>query len=86
MAEAGYPQISGEAWFALVVPAGAPSDILTLLYRGIVKTLASSDVREKRDTLGFEVATLTPDASICLFRSEGAKWSKVIRDAGVKAQ
>jgi len=86
MAEAGYPQISGEAWFAFVVPAGTPSDIVTLLYREIVKTLASSDVRQKLDTLGFEVAALTPDASIALFRSEGAKWSKVIRDAGLKAE
>ena len=58
--------------------------------RGVCPLLQVYDmptsVRFYRDTLGFEVAALTPDASIALFRSEGAKWSKVIRDAGLKAE
>lgn len=86
MAEAGYPQIDGEGWFAFIAPAGTPPEITGLLHREIVKALASPDVREKLDALGFEAVGLTPEASAALFRSESAKWTKVIRDAGIKAQ
>jgi hypothetical protein len=41
---------------------------------------------EKMVTLGFEVVGNTPDEAAALFRTEGVKWAKVIREAGIKAQ
>jgi tripartite-type tricarboxylate transporter receptor subunit TctC len=40
MTEAGYPDIEGEAWFAVIVPAGTPREIITLLHREIVAIIA----------------------------------------------
>src|SRR5262245_41211751 len=40
MAEAGYPGIEGEAWFAVIVPAGTPKEVVALLHREIVKAIA----------------------------------------------
>ena len=85
MAEAGYPEIEGEGWFAFIVPAGTPKEIIALLHREIVKIIALPDVKEKMATLGFEAVGNTPDEASALFKTESAKWAKVIREAGIKA-
>ncbi|WP_375778660.1 tripartite tricarboxylate transporter substrate-binding protein [Bradyrhizobium sp. ma5] len=84
-AEAGYPEIQGEGWFAFVVPARTPKEIVTLLNREINRAMAQPDIKEKVVALGFTVVGTTPEDSATLFRSEGARWSKVIREAGIKA-
>jgi tripartite-type tricarboxylate transporter receptor subunit TctC len=86
MAEAGYPDIEGEGWFAAVVPARTPKEIITLLYREIVKIVALPDMKERMATLGFEPVGTTPEECATHFRTESAKWTKVIREAGIKAE
>jgi tripartite-type tricarboxylate transporter receptor subunit TctC len=86
MAEAGYPEVEGEGWFAFIVPAGTSKEITTLLHREIVKIIALPDIKEKLAALGFEAVGNTPDESAALFRTERAKWAKVIGEAGIKAQ
>jgi tripartite-type tricarboxylate transporter receptor subunit TctC len=84
MAEAGYPDIDGEGWFAFMAPAGAPAEITTLLQRQIVKIIALPDVIDRMAALGFEPVGSTPEEAAALFKSESAKWAKVIREAGIK--
>jgi tripartite-type tricarboxylate transporter receptor subunit TctC len=43
------------------------------------------DVKERLDTLGFEPVANTPDECAEFFRAEMAKWSKVIKAAGIRA-
>jgi tripartite-type tricarboxylate transporter receptor subunit TctC len=86
MGEAGYPGIEGEAWFAVIVPAGTPKDIIRLLHREIVRLIALPDFKEKLAALGFEPIGSTPEECAALFKAEIAKWGKVIRAAGIKAQ
>ena len=85
MTEAGYPDIVGEGWFAFIVPAGTPKEITTLLNREIVRILALPEIKEKMATLGFDAVGNTSDEAAVLFRTEGVKWAKVIRGAGIKA-
>jgi tripartite-type tricarboxylate transporter receptor subunit TctC len=84
MAEAGYPAISGETWFGVVVPAGTPKEIIALLNREIVKALAQPDVKERVTTLGFEPVGGTPEELAAQLKADAVKWGKVIRDAGIK--
>jgi tripartite-type tricarboxylate transporter receptor subunit TctC len=86
MAEVGYPDIEGESWFAVVVPAGAPKEIIALLHREIVKAVALADMKERLATLGYGAVASTPDQCAALFRSEIARWGKVIRAAGIKGE
>jgi tripartite-type tricarboxylate transporter receptor subunit TctC len=60
MAEAGYPEITGETWFGVVVPAATPKEITALLHREIVKALALPDMKERVTALGFEPVGSTP--------------------------
>jgi tripartite-type tricarboxylate transporter receptor subunit TctC len=85
MAEAGYPEIEGEGWFAFVVPAGTPREIITLLHREIVAIIAIPEIKERTAALGFESVGNTPAQCATMFRAESVKWTEVIRGAGIKA-
>jgi tripartite-type tricarboxylate transporter receptor subunit TctC len=86
MAEAGYPDIEGEAWFAVIVPARTPKEIIALLHGEIVKIIALPDMKERMATLGFVPVGSSPEVCAAQLRTEAAKWAKVIREAGIKAQ
>lgn len=84
MAEAGYPEVVGDTWFGVVVPAGTPRDIVAWLNREIVKALAIPSVKERVVALGFEPVGSTPEAFAAQIKADGAKWAKVIRGANLK--
>jgi tripartite-type tricarboxylate transporter receptor subunit TctC len=86
MAEAGYPEVEGESWFAVVVPAGTPKEIIALLQREIARAIALRDMKERLAALGYEPVASTPEECAATFRTEIAKWGKVIGEAGIKAQ
>jgi tripartite-type tricarboxylate transporter receptor subunit TctC len=86
MAEAGYADIEGENWFAFVMPAGTPRDIVVLLHREIVKLIALSDVKDKLAALGFEPVGNSPDEFAAQIKRELPKWAKVVKAANIKAE
>jgi len=61
MTEAGYPELAGDNWMGVLVPAGTPKDIVTLLHREIIKTIALPDMKERLATLGYDPVASTPD-------------------------
>jgi tripartite-type tricarboxylate transporter receptor subunit TctC len=86
MAEAGFPEIEGESWFTVVVPAGTPKEIITRLQQEIAKAVATPDMKERLAVLGYEPVASTPEECEAKFKREIAKWTKVIREAGIKAE
>ena len=86
MAEAGHNNVDGEGWFGVVVPAATPKDIVATLYRALAQVMDSPAVRARLPALGFEPVMSTPEASAARLRSEGDKWARVIRTAGIKAE
>jgi tripartite-type tricarboxylate transporter receptor subunit TctC len=86
MAEAGYPDIEGENWFAFVVPTGTPKEIVALLHREIAKIVMLPDVKERLVALGFEAVASTPEEFGAQIKRELVKWEKVVREANIKAE
>ena len=86
MAEAGYPEIKGESWFAVVVPARTANNIIALLNHEIVGAIALPDMKERLATLGYAPVGNTPGECAAQFRADMAQWGNVIRAAGIKAQ
>jgi tripartite-type tricarboxylate transporter receptor subunit TctC len=86
MAEAGFPEVEGATWTAVVVPAGTPKDIVAKLHDMIVAGLAQGDVKEKLAAMAFVPIGNSPEECEAFFKSEMAKWGKVIQDAGLKAE
>jgi tripartite-type tricarboxylate transporter receptor subunit TctC len=86
MAEVGYTDIEGENWQAVLVPAGTPKEVITLLNQEVIKIVMLPDIKERMAALGFEPVANTPDESAFQIRTEIAKWAKIIRAANIKAK
>jgi len=72
------------AWAGLFAPARTPADIVARLNQEVAKALKSSDVRESAAGFGFELYGNTPKEFAEAIKSDLARVSKVIRDAGIK--
>ena len=86
MAEAGYPEIEGDGWVGILVPAGTPAEIIAILYRESAKILAQPDMKERLAALGYDVVASTPKEFAARIAAEIEMWAKVIRAANIKPQ
>ena len=85
-AEAGLPGVEAIVWNGIFAPAGTPQPVLQILHREIVKAYNAPDVKKQVLDTGSEVIADTPEEFAAFVRSEGAKWTKVIRDANIKPE
>lgn len=85
IAEAGVPGYEMEAWYALLVPAATPKDVVRQLNTAVAKALASPRISEKLSGLGMTAVGNTPEEAAAYIRNEAAKWAKVARTANIKA-
>ena len=86
IAEAGVNGADVLIWYGVVVPAATPRDVIARLNREIVKLMNLPDVREKFAQQSVDPATDTPEQFAQMIRDEVARWSKVIRAAGIKVE
>jgi tripartite-type tricarboxylate transporter receptor subunit TctC len=85
VAESGLPGFEVSAWFGILVPAGTPGPILTKLNAEIVNIFKEPKIRERLAADDFEPVTSTPEQFASHIRAETAKWAKLIRMVGIRA-
>jgi tripartite-type tricarboxylate transporter receptor subunit TctC len=85
IAEAGVPGYELLTWFALDAPAATPRPVIMRLNAEIVKAVNDPDVRKRFLDLATDPASSTPEELGAFTRSEIAKWTKLIKQAGIKA-
>jgi len=73
-------------WAGLFAPAGTPAEIIALLNREVARALKAPDVREAAAGFGFELYGNTPEEFAQAIKSDLARVSKVIRDAGIRPE
>ena len=83
LTESGLPGYEVFSWYGICAPARTPQKVLTTLSAALVKGMNATETRERFATIGAEVLTDTPAGFRKLIQSEMAKWSKVIKDAGL---
>ena len=86
VAETGVPGYAGGTWYGILAPAGTPADIVSRVSADTRKALALADIKAAFAAQGIEPAGDTPEKFAGFMREEFAKWGKVIREAGIKAQ
>ncbi|HEX2830865.1 MAG TPA: tripartite tricarboxylate transporter substrate binding protein [Burkholderiales bacterium] len=84
-AEAGLKGFEVSAWYSLVAPAGTPRPIVDRLREELVKALGQKDVLDRLTADGAEPVGNTPEAFGEFMRSESAKWARVVKLSGMKA-
>ena len=83
--EQGYPDFEVASWIGVNAPGKTPRPIINRLYEGIARMMAAPDMKAYLLGQGAEPALLDPDEYNAYFKSEIAKWGKVIKDANIKA-
>jgi tripartite-type tricarboxylate transporter receptor subunit TctC len=81
--EAGLPGFVLDNWWGLLIPKGAPKNIVDKVNAGIVKALKQPDVIARYTALGIESVSSTPQEFTDIIKSDQAKYVRVIKDAGI---
>jgi tripartite-type tricarboxylate transporter receptor subunit TctC len=84
MSESGGPAMQVELWNGFLAPAGTPSAIVKRLSDEINKIAKSSDLPQVLATQGTSPKTSTPEEFAQYIKSEQAKFSKLVKESGIK--
>lgn len=85
MQESGFPGWETGPWFGVFVRAGAPQPAIARLQAEIAKALALPEIGARLAAQGADPAGNSPEAFAAFIRAESARWGKVVRDAGIRA-
>jgi tripartite-type tricarboxylate transporter receptor subunit TctC len=85
VAEAGVPGFEAVSWQGVVVPAGTPPAIVKRLHAEVAKALQAPDVLQRLTAEGTTAGGIAPEVFAAYIKSEIAKWAKVVKIAGAKA-
>ena len=84
--ESGVRGYEAAGWNAMLAPRATPRDIVAKVNAAVADSLKTSKVKEILATSGADAAGGTPEDFGRFLQSEIAKWSKVIRAAGIKGE
>ncbi len=85
-AEAGLPAMETYTWFGLAGPQGIPGAVVARLNSEVARVLAVKEVSEVLIKQGLEGGASSPEQFSKFIVSETAKWSKIIKTAGIKLE
>ena len=72
-------------WYGLLLPAGAPKEIVDRLHKEIARAIANPKIAQLYTNLGTQPISNTPEEFLAFIKAEKEKWGKVIKTANIKA-
>jgi tripartite-type tricarboxylate transporter receptor subunit TctC len=86
VSEAGLPGYEAVGWFGVLAPAATPKPLVDKLSFDVNRVLADSDVRARMQGLGADPGGNSPEEFRRFIRDDQAKWSKLMKEAGIKSE
>jgi tripartite-type tricarboxylate transporter receptor subunit TctC len=86
MDESGLKGFEIIGFFGVMAPAGTPREIVARLNAELAKAMSRPDVRKQYAAQALEPGTLTAEQYAAFIKDQGAKFGKVIREAGITAK
>ncbi len=86
VAEAGVPGYQMNTWYGFFGPSALPKDLVTHLHGDITRAVARPDVRERMIKDGAAADDMPLEQFAAFIRADSARWAKVIREAGIRAE
>ena len=84
--ESGYPGFEMTSWYGSCAPAKTPKPVLARVEAALLKTLSAPDMRKRFFDQGVELRTTAGPEFDAFYKSEVARWSKVVQKAGIKPE
>jgi tripartite-type tricarboxylate transporter receptor subunit TctC len=85
-AESGVPGYEHEPWNGMFGPARLPKSVLAKVNATVARILQQPEVKKVFERDGADVVGNTPEEFGAIIRAEIAKWTKVAKAAGIKAE
>ena len=85
-AESGLPGYEVDNWYALMAPRGTPAAIVNPLHAALVKGLAAPEIRKRLSDIGALPVAGDSIRLAAMIVAEIDKWSRVVREANIKAE
>jgi len=82
--ESGYPGFEMTSWYGSCAPAKTPKPVLARVEAALLKALSAADMRKRFSEQGVELRTTAGREFDAFYKSEVARWSKVVQEAGIK--
>jgi tripartite-type tricarboxylate transporter receptor subunit TctC len=86
VAEAGEPGFDMSSWHGFFAPAGTPREVVARLQQEVSKAVHLPEVRKRVESTGNEVVGSTPEEFAAKFKSDVARFKKIVQDAGIPFQ
>ena len=86
IASAGFPGFEAKEWYGLVAPAGTPVPIVARLNREIVRIMHLPDINARMIDQGSEIVADSPEHFGAFIKSELAKWTKIVKETGMRLE
>jgi tripartite-type tricarboxylate transporter receptor subunit TctC len=86
LAESGVPGYDALSWTAIFVPAKTPQTVIKKINADVKEVLKLPDVQEHLVSDASDFGENTPEYAAAYLKKEIAKWGKVIRESGAKAE
>lgn len=85
-AEAGVKGVVVVNWYGLVAPKATPKPVIDRIANEVASAMRSPDVQKRLAAEGSEPVGSSPAEFAAHIRAEHEKWSRVIKQAGIKAE
>ena len=86
LVELGYKDFEANTWFAVFAPAKTPPEVIERLHAEIDKALATRPVQERFEALSLQTQRMDRTQLRRYLETEVAKWGKLVREIGAKAE
>ena len=85
VAESGLPGYELTNWFGLAAPAGTPKETITQIHADVSRVLQGVDVKGRLTGMAASVVGNSPEQFAAVIRADSAKWARLIKEVGIKA-
>ena len=84
--EAGYPQVSVSNWMGYVAPKGTPPAVVAKLQQAFARAIEHAEVKDRILSQSNELGGGSSQDFANFINSESLKWSKLVKDRGLKME
>jgi tripartite-type tricarboxylate transporter receptor subunit TctC len=73
-------------WYGLLAPAGTPRDVIVRLQDAALRAIDRPDVKTRFAAVNLDPAPMSAEAFGEFIKSEGVRWARLIKEAGIQPE